>query len=198
MAEKQLTTDEANALSGTTDPATGTRLPSADADPWLPGRNRTDHHLMRIAEATNLLRVYELDDNADAVGVRPGRCTIDGTVYAYAGLEPALDALDDNDTHLIYAEDDGGGDLQIASATDGEGWPATAHLKLAEVTIEDGEITELLDRRGDAILQHQRAAAVADLDQTISDPPTQAEVQAISDKVDALLASLRSAGLLET
>lgn len=36
------------------------------------------------------------------------------------------------------------------------------------------------------------ATAVADLNQTISDPPTQAEVQAISDKVDELLAALRA------
>lgn len=43
-----------------------------------------------------------------------------------------------------------------------------------------------------------QAAAIADLNQTITDPPTQAEVQAISDKIDALLASLRSAGLLAT
>lgn len=40
------------------------------------------------------------------------------------------------------------------------------------------------------------AAAVADLNQTISATPTQAEVQAISDKIDALLASLRAAGKL--
>lgn len=37
---------------------------------------------------------------------------------------------------------------------------------------------------------------ITDLAQTISDPPTQAEVQAISDKVDAILAALRSAGVL--
>lgn len=43
-----------------------------------------------------------------------------------------------------------------------------------------------------------RQAAEADLSQTISDPPTQAEVQAISDKIDALLAKLRSANLLAT
>ena len=35
-----------------------------------------------------------------------------------------------------------------------------------------------------------------DLNQTISDPPTQAEVQAISDKVDELLSNLRDAGHL--
>tara|TARA_Y100001963_G_C6791155_1_gene455460 strand:+ start:474 stop:680 length:207 start_codon:yes stop_codon:yes gene_type:complete len=39
-------------------------------------------------------------------------------------------------------------------------------------------------------------AAVADLDQTISGTYDQAEVQAISDKVDALLAAMRTAGLL--
>jgi hypothetical protein len=41
-----------------------------------------------------------------------------------------------------------------------------------------------------------RQAAEADLNQTISDPPTQAEVQAISDKIDALLAKFRSANVL--
>jgi len=41
-------------------------------------------------------------------------------------------------------------------------------------------------------------AAEADLNQTISDPPTQAEVQAISDKIDALLAKLRSANVIAT
>lgn len=41
-------------------------------------------------------------------------------------------------------------------------------------------------------------SAIADLDQTIEDPPTQAEVQAISDKIDELLAALRGAGLIAT
>ena len=37
-----------------------------------------------------------------------------------------------------------------------------------------------------------RCVAVDDLTQTISNPPTQAEVQAIQDKVNELLASLRT------
>lgn len=41
-----------------------------------------------------------------------------------------------------------------------------------------------------------QAAGVADLNQDISASYTEAEVQAISDKVDALLASLRTAGIL--
>lgn len=40
------------------------------------------------------------------------------------------------------------------------------------------------------------AAAIASLNQTTSNPPTQAEVQAIANKVDALLAALRAAGQL--
>lgn len=43
-----------------------------------------------------------------------------------------------------------------------------------------------------------QAAAVADLNQTISGSYSQSEVQAISDKVDALLAALRAANLLAT
>ena len=39
-------------------------------------------------------------------------------------------------------------------------------------------------------------AAVADLDQDISVGYTESEVQAISDKVDALLGALRTAGIL--
>lgn len=39
-------------------------------------------------------------------------------------------------------------------------------------------------------------AAIADLNQDISDPPTEAEVQAISDKVDEILAMLRTSGVL--
>lgn len=53
------------------------------------------------------------------------------------------------------------------------------------------EVADAIDLGGNA-----QAAAVADLGQTISDPPTDVEVQAISDKVDELLASLRAAGLM--
>lgn len=40
------------------------------------------------------------------------------------------------------------------------------------------------------------ATAIADLAQVTTNPPTQAEVQAIADKVDALLAVMRTAGQL--
>lgn len=60
----------------------------------------------------------------------------------------------------------------------------------------------LRDRTADATTTSlgtvKQAVAVADLNQTISNPPTQTEVQAISDKVDALLAALRTSGALNT
>ena len=43
-----------------------------------------------------------------------------------------------------------------------------------------------------------QGAAVADLNQDLSAAYVEAEVQAISDKVDALLASLRAAGIIAT
>lgn len=58
------------------------------------------------------------------------------------------------------------------------------------------EVADAIDAAENAA--QAEAAAVADLNQTISDPPTQAEVQAISDKVDELLAALRAAGLMAT
>tara|TARA_A100001037_G_scaffold247050_1_gene228896 strand:+ start:206 stop:544 length:339 start_codon:yes stop_codon:yes gene_type:complete len=39
---------------------------------------------------------------------------------------------------------------------------------------------------------------ITDLSQTISNPPTQAEVQALTNKVDELLAGLRAAGILDS
>lgn len=43
----------------------------------------------------------------------------------------------------------------------------------------------------------KKVAAVANLNQTLSNPPTQAEAQAISDKIDELLAALRLADKLK-
>jgi hypothetical protein len=49
---------------------------------------------------------------------------------------------------------------------------------------------------GKSLMKTSVAAAVNDLDQTISNPPTQTEVQDLSDKVDELLTSLRNANVL--
>lgn len=53
-------------------------------------------------------------------------------------------------------------------------------------------VTELV-----RIVNKKQTTAITDLNQTITNPPTQAEVQAISDKIDEILAALRVAGLVE-
>ena len=153
MAVKQLSDSEANALSvgGVTDAETGVKFPSADADPWLAPIMRTFGRITALLELASNLRVDQVEGNADAVLVLPGRCSLAGTAYAFAGADPAVDGLADNDTTLIWAEDDGGGLLLINSAVDATGWPGTAHLKLAEVTLASGAITQIVDRRIDQI-----------------------------------------------
>lgn len=55
-----------------------------------------------------------------------------------------------------------------------------------------GLLTSIIDR-----IERARVEEVDDLNQTISASPTQAEVQAISDKVDELLAAFRTANILD-
>ena len=153
MAEKQPTNDEALALSGSTDPDynTGAPYPTDGQDPWAAAFYKFGKGILRALHLANNLRVFEVEGNADAVGVRPGRCTIASTVYAFSGADPAVDGLTDNDTTYVWAEDDGGGNLQINSATDGTGWPGGDHFKLAEITMSSGAITDIVDRRLDEI-----------------------------------------------
>ena len=56
-------------------------------------------------------------------------------------------------------------------------------------------LNQVKDVLGDAPSQN---TAIADLNQTISESYVEAEVQAISDKVDVILAALRSIGLIAT
>jgi len=54
-----------------------------------------------------------------------------------------------------------------------------------------GTVTE-----GGTTTNNPKQPAIAALAQTISDPPTQVEVQAISDKIDAILAALTNANII--
>lgn len=69
-------------------------------------------------------------------------------------------------------------------------------IEYAEATSGDWDsnpdfISEALDEVGGRI-----ASTVSSLNQTVSSPPTQSEVQAISDKVDSLITELQNAGLM--
>lgn len=78
-------------------------------------------------------------------------------------------------------------------------WTAGDRLHIASTADHEGRLCISSGGPGTwvklGIKGAEKAAAVADLNQTISGTPTQAEVQAISDKIDEILASERTAGL---
>jgi hypothetical protein len=152
MSELLLTESQATSLYGTEFAGVGVVLPNATQNNWGADRNRADSRLVDVAMLANALRVYPVEANVDAVGVRPGRCTINGVVYSFAGTDPAVDAITNNDTTYVWGQDDGGGLLEILSAIDATGWPVTAHIKLAEVTMAAGIITLITDRRAECML----------------------------------------------
>lgn len=67
-----------------------------------------------------------------------------------------------------------------------------ALLKIPPPLSNDRLLAEYFAKLGKRV----NIAAIADLNQTITNPPTQAEVQAISDKIDEILAAMRAAETL--
>jgi len=55
-----------------------------------------------------------------------------------------------------------------------------------------------IDKTGEILTANPIQTAIADLGQTISETPTQAEIQAISNKVDSILAALRRAKIISS
>lgn len=148
--ETKLTDDQAVALSATTDSSTGAVYPSVAVNNWAAAIYRFLHRVLAALNVANALRVYTIDSNADAVGVRPGRIDIAGTVLDYAGADPAVDGLTNNATTYIWIYNSSGS-AAVASGASGGGWPTYEHIKLAEVTMASGVITTIVDRRSEAV-----------------------------------------------
>ncbi len=150
MTEKILTDSAAAALHGTTDADTGVVYPSLGVLNWSGPRARADDRLIAVSLLANAFRVFEVDGDTDAIGIRAGRAVIAGVVLTYAGADPAIASLTDNDTTYVWLQDNSGS-AQISSAIDGTGWPTTPHIKLAEVTVASGAITGIVDRRAESL-----------------------------------------------
>jgi hypothetical protein len=88
--------------------------------------------------------VYQ--DGAMTIGVRAGRCVMQGQPIAFAGQTQI--ALDNNQTIAVWLDDSG------AIAVDAGGFPAdrTRFVPLAEITTAAGAISTIDDRRGEALL----------------------------------------------
>jgi len=159
MTVKDLTTAEANALSGTRFPRTGMlAIPAATQPHWTEVIRNLKH--LDLASASDLMVKEEA--TAANIQVMPGRCQIGGKVLSYAGGTVDLSAYN-NDTAYVWAYDNSG-TLTISAGTDAVGWPATQHIKLGEVTLSAGEITAVTDRRFDDVLMVKTPGYVISLE----------------------------------
>lgn len=149
MAETQLSDAAALELSGTTDADTGVQYPERSLNNWAAAFFRWVAQTIKAFATANHFRIHEVDGNPDAVGIRGGRTKCAGVLATYATTETLIDSLADNDTTYIYLYVDGSGTTQISSSLDAVGWPTSAHLRLAEVTMAAGAITAILDRRAE-------------------------------------------------
>lgn len=145
MSIKELSPDEIDALIGARHPVTGIEYPPNGLQPYY-------HWLIRalhlISESTiGAFRIAADDASATAVRVAPGRASLSGVVLDYPGGDVDLSGFN-NDTAFVWLYDNAGS-AAIGTATDATGWPGLTHLKLAEVMIASGEITQIIDRRID-------------------------------------------------
>ena len=97
--------------------------------------------MLNRTETAGALSVYA--DVTTSIKVSSGRYYW-GSDYRYYAGSAAINPTD-NDTTYVWMTDAN----TVSSATDATGWPATPHIKLAEVTaaVTTGIITNIVDRR---------------------------------------------------
>ena len=88
--------------------------------------------------------------SATTFNVRGGEYMYGGVIKTYtpgAAINPT-----DNDTTYIWIDSDN----TVGSDIDGDGWPATDHIKLASIDVDgDGVITDIRDLRGQMFLRER-------------------------------------------
>ena len=129
MAETDLTTEQADALSGTTDSETDLKYPTIGESTYYTTMYRLLHRLLTLAKpAGNSLRVYK--DGALTFGVRPGRYMDGNTARDYTGA--TAQALTNDQTNYIYLTADG----TLTVNTTGFPNPSTTpHIPLATIVL---------------------------------------------------------------
>ncbi len=146
MPHRLLTTQQIQQLVGQTHGSTGLEYPPLGLQPYYEWLVQSLHLL---AESSfGALRVSPAPD-AMHINVAPGRLSINGVPLPYDGQAVDLSSLDDDIAYVWLHNNGGVATLGYADAA--TGWPAYAHLKLAEVTLADGAITDIVDRRLDAV-----------------------------------------------
>jgi len=149
MPSADLSTQAIGDLVGSRHTVTGTEFPPAGLQPYHDWLIRTLH---RLAEGSaGALRVERSDQSPMSVCVAPGRASIAGVALSLD--ESTLDLSGfNNDTALIWLADNAAA-AELNAASHSTGWPGSAHLKLAEVTLSAGAISGVLDRRFETVFR---------------------------------------------
>ena len=129
MAETELTTAQADALSGTTEPDTDAKYPAIGESTYYTTMYRLIDRLLTVAKAVNALRVYK--DGDLTCGARAGKCRHGNNLYAYAGA--AAQALTDDTTNYLYLVVSSGALVLTVNTTGFPDPASTAHLPLATI-----------------------------------------------------------------
>ena len=154
MAETELASGTANALSGTTDSTLDFTWPTIAESPYYTTWYRMFALWKRILEQNpDALRVYK--DGDLTFGVKPGKYFNGDSVVSYT--EETAQALTDNSTNYIYLT--AAGVLTVNTT----GFPAaytTAHIPLATILTASGvyDHTDITNYRDTAIVQVARGA----------------------------------------
>ena len=149
MSFEQLTSDQIEDLVGARHDTTGIEYPPIGLQPYYEWLVRTLHLLAE--SSCGALRVGPNESNATHVRVAPGRAFISDVVLDYAGGAVDLSAYNNGTAYLWLESDSGSATIGVDS--DVNGWPADPHIKLAEVTLAAGAVTNILDRRFETILR---------------------------------------------
>jgi len=142
--------DDNALLALTQDDATGVEYIPTGQSPYVTAYRRMLYRLLRAAERSNDLRVY--DAGGLQAGVRGGRCFVGDQPRVVAATDP-VGLSPDSTTHVYI---DAAGSIQASTS----GLPAdrSTYIPLAEVVTDAQGVTALTDLRGEAMLQAQTAA----------------------------------------
>ncbi|HOD83846.1 MAG: hypothetical protein BWX88_05168 [Planctomycetes bacterium ADurb.Bin126] len=154
MSETPLTSDQANALSGTTDADTDFVFPAIGESPYYTTVFRCLDRLLTLGRTPgNALRVYQ--DAASTFAVRAGRFWDGFQARTYAGS--SAQGLTNNQTNYVYLLADG--TLTVSTS----GFPQGPHVPLASIIVSDGAFTQadLTDCRSLALFRPAGGLAVS-------------------------------------
>lgn len=142
----ELTPEQIDALVGTRHATTDIEFPPQGLQPYHQWLIRTLH---RLAECSlGAFRVDQALEGTTSVRVAPGRASINDEVVVFKGQ--TLDLVSFNNATAKLWLEEASGD---AVAQAGEDWPASPHLRLAEVEVSEGVVVAITDLRLEAVFR---------------------------------------------